>query len=76
MEIKTIYKVISGSTPEIERILNVLAKDDWRPVTMSCFGQPSILTVILENKLMEEAKLNLSSAIAEGSGREPAEEIQ
>ena len=77
MDIKTLYKVISGSSAEIEKLLNVLAQDGWRPVAMSCFGQPTVLTVILENKVMEEAKLNLPSTIGERAPRDGAlEEIQ
>jgi len=76
MRIKTLYKVVSGSSVETEHVLNVLAKDDWHPVTMTCHGQPSVLTVILENKIMEEARLDLSSAIAERTGETTTEEIQ
>jgi hypothetical protein len=65
MEIKTLYKVISGESAEIEHVLNTLSRDGWRPITMSC--RSSALTVILENKIMEEAKLNLSSTLAEGT---------
>jgi hypothetical protein len=68
MEIKTSYKVISADSAEIEHVLNTLSRDGWRPVTMSC--QSSVLTVILENKVMDEAKLNLSSALAEDMPRE------
>jgi hypothetical protein len=64
MEIKTLYKVFSGETGEVEHVLNTLSRDGWRPVTMSC--RLNLLTVILENKVMEEAKLNLSNALAEG----------
>jgi hypothetical protein len=64
MEIKTLYKVFSGETGEVEHVLNTLSRDGWRPVTMSC--RLNLLTVILENKVMEEAKLNLSTALAEG----------
>ena len=77
MDIKTLYKVISGSSAEIEKLLNVLSQDGWRPVAMSCFGQPTVLIVILENKVMEEAKLNLPSTIGERAPRDGAlEEIQ
>ena len=77
MDIKTLYKVISGSSAEIEKVLNVLSQDGWRPVAMSCFGQPAVLTVILENKVMEEAKLNLPSTLGEREARDGAlEEIQ
>ena len=72
MEIKTTYKVISGASAEIEQVLNLLSKDGWRPVTMSCLGRPSVLTVILENKVMEEAKLTLSRLHEESN----LEEIQ
>jgi hypothetical protein len=68
MEIKTSYKVISADSAEIEHVLNTLSRDGWRPVTMSC--QSSVLTVILENKVMDEAKLNPSSALAEDMPRE------
>ena len=75
MEIKTLYKVISGESAEIERLLNTLSRDGWRPITMSC--RSSVLTVILENKAMEEAKLNLSNALGEGTPRDSVlEEIQ
>jgi hypothetical protein len=75
MEIKTLYKVFSGETAEIEHALNTLSRDGWRPVTMSC--RSNLLTVILENKIMEEAKLNLSSALGEGPPRESTmEEVQ
>src|ERR1700674_4273359 len=60
MEITPRYKVISGASAEIEQVLNVLSQGGWRPVTMSSLGRPSVLTVILENKIMEEAKLTLS----------------
>jgi hypothetical protein len=75
MEIKTLYKVISGESAEIEHLLNTLSRDGWRPITMSC--RSSVLTVILENKAMEEARLNLSNTLDEGSPRESAvEEVQ
>jgi hypothetical protein len=77
MELRTIYKLISGSSSEVEQVLNLLAKDDWRPVTMSCFGHPAVLTVILENKIVDEARLDLAGAIAdETTGGATAEEIQ
>jgi hypothetical protein len=77
MDIKTIFKVISGSTGEIEQMLNVLSRDGWRPVTMSCQGQPTILTAILENKIMEEAKLSLSSSLGDRTATENSlEEVQ
>jgi hypothetical protein len=75
MEIKTLYKVISGESAEIEHVLNTLSRDGWRPVTMSC--RSSVLTVILENKILEEAKLNLSNALAEDtSNQSTLEEVQ
>jgi hypothetical protein len=75
MEIKTLYKVISGESAEIEHLLNRLSREGWRPVTMSC--RSSVLTVILENKAMEEARLNLSSALDEVPPRESTmEEVQ
>ena len=75
MEIKTLYKVISGESAEIEHLLNTLSRDGWRPVTMSC--RSSVLAVILENKAMEEARLNLSNARDEGPPRESTmEEVQ
>jgi hypothetical protein len=75
MEIRTLYKVISGEPVEIEHLLNAMSRDGWRPITMS--GPSSVLCVILENKVMEEAKLNLSGAIAEGMLKESTvEEIQ
>jgi hypothetical protein len=70
MEIKTFYKVISAESAEIEHVLNTLSRDGWRPITMSC--RSSVLTVILENKIMEEAKLNLSSTLQESA----LEEVQ
>jgi hypothetical protein len=76
MGMKTIYKIISGSSPEVEHVLNVLAKDEWRPVTMACNGKSDVLTVVLENKIMEEAKLTASSAIPEDRTEESMEEIQ
>ena len=75
MEIKTLYKVISGESAEIEQRLNKLSRDGWRPITMSC--RSSALTVILENKVMEEAKLDLSDALGEGTPRKSTmEEVQ
>ena len=75
MEIKTFYKVISAESAEIEHVLNNLSRDGWRPITMSC--RSSVLTVILENKVMEEARLNLSSSLAESTPSErPLEEVQ
>ena len=75
MEIKTLYKVISGDSSATEHLLNTLSPGGWRPITMS--GQSSVLTVLLENKIMEEAKLNLSSALAEEAPRESTmEEVQ
>ncbi len=70
MEIKTFYKVISAESAEIEHVLNTLSRDGWRPITMSC--RSSVLNVILENKIMEEAKLNLSSTLQESA----LEEVQ
>jgi hypothetical protein len=75
MKIKTLSKRISGEPAEIEHVLNALSREGWRPVTMSC--RSSMLTVILENKVMEEAKLNLTSALAEDLPREcKMEEVQ
>ena len=75
MEIKTSYKVITAESAEIEHALNTLSRDGWRPITMSC--RSSVLTVILENKVMGEAKLNLSSELGEGTQRESTmEEVQ
>jgi hypothetical protein len=75
MEMKTLYKLISGEPAEIEHLLNAMSRDGWRPVTMSC--RSTILNVILENKAMEESKLSLSSAAAEGMLKESTiEEIQ
>ena len=75
MEIKTSYKVFSGESAEIEHVLNTLSRDGWRPVTMSC--RSNLVTVILENKVMEEAKLNLSATLAEGIPTENGiEEVQ
>ena len=77
MEIKTLYKVISGSQAEVEKVLNVLSQDGWRPVTMSCQGRPTILTAILENKIMEEAKLSISRQLGENTASENTmEEVQ
>jgi hypothetical protein len=75
MEITTHYKIISGESSEVERVLNRLSRDGWRPVTMS--WRSSVLTVILENKILEEAKLNLSNALAEDtSNQSTLEEVQ
>lgn len=75
MEITTQYKIISGESSEVEHVRNRLSRDGWRPVTMAC--RSSVLTVILENKIMEEAKLNLSGALAEGTPIENSlEEVQ
>jgi hypothetical protein len=75
MEIKTSYKVFSGESAEIEHVLNTLSRDGWRPVTMSC--RSNLVTVILENKVMEQAKLNLSATLAEDIARENCiEEVQ
>jgi len=77
MGIRTLYKVVSGSSSEVEQVLNVLVKGEWRPVTVACHGQPIVLTVILENKIMEEAKLNFPSTLGERAPRDGAlEEIQ
>ena len=65
MEIRTLYKVVSGTASEIEHVLNLLGQDGWRPVAMA--SHLKVLTVILENKLMEEAKLNLSSIVGEST---------
>jgi hypothetical protein len=76
MEPKTLYKIISGSSAEVERVLNVLAQDDWRPVAMSCNDHGTI-TVILENKILDEEELKVSNAIAEDTtGESNLEEIQ
>jgi len=75
MEIRTLFKLISGEPAEIEHLLNAMSRDGWRPITMSC--RSTILNVILENKAMEEAKLDISSAITEGMLKESTiEEIQ
>jgi hypothetical protein len=75
MEIKTLYKVISRGPAEIDHLLNAMSRDGWRPITMS--GPSDVLSVILENKVMEEATLNLSSALADGMLHEiPVEELQ
>ena len=75
MEIKTLYKVISGESAEVEQVLNTMSRDGWRPITMSC--RSSVLSVILENKSMEEARLNLSEAPDASTQRESAiEEVQ
>jgi hypothetical protein len=75
MEIKTLYKVISGEPAKIEQLLNAMSREGWRPITMS--GPSSVLTVLLENKVMEEAKLTLTSSLAEDLPREcKMEEVQ
>ena len=75
MEIKTLYKVISGESAEIEHVLNTLARDGWRPITMAC--RSGMLTVILENKAMGEATLSLSNTLGEGTPKESTmEEVQ
>ena len=77
MELRIRYKMISGALAEVEQILNVLSLDGWRPVTMSCFDRPNVFAVILENKFMEEAKLNLSSQLGEITSTEiTSEEVQ
>ncbi len=72
MELKPQYKVISGAPPEIEQLLNLLSKDGWRPVTMASLALPSVVTVILENKIMEESSPKVPSAVRETL----AEEVQ
>ena len=52
MEIKALYKVITGESAQIEHILNTLSRDGWRPVTMSC--RSSLLTVILKNNVSRQ----------------------
>jgi hypothetical protein len=75
MEIKTFYKVISGEPAEVEHVLNTLSRQGWRPITMS--SRSSVLSVILENKSMEEVKLNLSDTLGEGTPKESTmEEVQ
>jgi hypothetical protein len=75
MEIKTLYKLISGESVEIEDMLNTLSREGSRPVTMSC--RSTNLNVILENKAMEEGKLSISNAVAGGMLKESEiEEIQ
>ena len=77
MEITTLYKVLSGSSEEVEKILNLLSQDGWRPVAMSCLGHPTVLTVILENKIMDEAKLNVSDVVGMSEpGESTLEEVQ
>jgi hypothetical protein len=67
--------VISGEEAEIEQRLNTLSRDGWRPIAMSC--RLSMLAVIVEKKAMEEAKLSLSSALAEDVLKEgKTEEVQ
>src|ERR1700674_5416527 len=65
MEITPRYKVISGASAEIEQGLNLWPQGGWGPLTMSSLGRPSVLTVILENKIMEEANLPLSRRLEE-----------
>jgi hypothetical protein len=36
-------------------MLNMLSQDGWHPVTMASLALPSVIAVILENKIMEEA---------------------
>ena len=76
MELKTLYKVISGSSAEIEIVLNLLSQDGWSPVTMSCQGEPTVITVILENKFMDEATLSLSETYRESISESNPEEVQ
>jgi hypothetical protein len=73
MELKSKYKVISGGPLEIEQTLNLLSRDGWHPVTMASLALPSVIAVILENKLMEESSLKISTVLQEPTA---AEEVQ
>jgi hypothetical protein len=72
MEIKAQYKVISGAPLEIEQTLNLLSRDGWRPVTMASLALPSVIAVILENKIMEESSLNVADAIRDSAAENVA----
>jgi hypothetical protein len=63
MEFKPQYKVISGAPVGIEQTLNLLSQDGWRPVTMASLSHPSVIVVILENKILEEASLKITTAV-------------
>ena len=63
MEFKPQYKVISGAPLEIEQTLNLLSQDGWRPLTMASLALPSVIAVILENKILEEASLKITTAV-------------
>jgi hypothetical protein len=65
MELKSKYKVISGAPPGIEQMLNLLSQDGWHPVTMASLALPSVIAVILENKIIEEASLTITTAVLE-----------
>lgn len=65
MELKSQYKIISGAPLEIEQTLNLLSKDGWRPVSMASLALPSVIAVILENKMAEESSVNVTAAFRE-----------
>jgi len=65
MELKSQYKIISGAPLEIEQTLNLLSKDGWRPVSMASMALPSVIAVILENKMAEESSVNVTAAFRE-----------
>lgn len=63
MELKSQYKVISGAPLEIEETLNLLTQDGWHPVAMASLALPNVVAVILENRLLDESSIKLTSAI-------------
>jgi hypothetical protein len=63
MELKSQYKVISGTPLEIEQTLNLLAQDGWHPVTMASLALPNVVAVILESKIMDESSRKITSSL-------------
>ena len=46
----TEYKVIQGAPMEIEKQLNELSKEGWRPITMGGLSIGVMVAVVLEKK--------------------------
>jgi hypothetical protein len=70
MELKSKYKVISGAPPEIEQMLNLLSQEGWHPVTMASLALPSVIAVIVENKIMEEGSLTVTTSLRDTRAEE------
>ena len=49
------YRILTGTGPQIQSELDILAKDNWRPILMTAVGTvvsgPVAISIVLEHRL-------------------------